>query len=78
MEVTLKHIGFAYSDSVADPFNRTLEVLWEVDGDFQWTDDMNEYTTIVHRFKPVVMKERITRTYQQVKEPNNGTTTYRP
>ena len=58
MQVTLKHVGYRQAGrSALDPFDDTLEILWEVEGDFPWEDPDGKHSKVVHTIKPVVLEK---------------------
>jgi len=63
MQVTLKHAGFEIE---ADPFSRTITVLWEIEDELPWTDKQGEFTTVIHKVKPVALQKRYTTTYERI------------
>lgn len=70
MQVTLKHAGFEIE---ADPFSRTITVLWEIEDELPWIDHQGEFSKVIHKVKPVILQKRYTTTYERIPDDTNNT-----
>lgn len=70
MQVTLKHAGFELE---ADPLSRTITVLWEIEDELPWIDKQGEFTTVIHKVKPVTLQKRYTTTYERIPDGKPNT-----
>ena len=70
MQVKLNHVGFELE---ADPLSRTITVLWEIEDELPWIDKQGEFTTVIHKVKPVTLQKRYTTTYERIPDGKPNT-----